>query len=115
MKKTLAPSIGAILVVLNLICGLTISSYEWFSVGLSSLVIIINSLLLWRIDTMGLKDGFRISLDFLMSGCGIVEFFLVACSEPVIEDNGCVIAAVILLAFELIFFIICKTVSNNKS
>lgn len=113
MKKTLALVIGLILIVVNLIFSLILSDYEWFSAGLSSAVILLNALLVWRIDTMGLKDGFRISFDFLMPTIGAIEFFLVACSKPQIEDNGCFVAAVVLLAFQLIILLICKAVSNG--
>lgn len=113
MKKTVAPVIGLILIVVNLLFCLILSDYEWFNAGLSSVIILLNTLLVWRIDTMGLKDGFRISLDFLMPTIGAVEFFLVACSEPQIENNGCFVAAIVLLAFQLIVLLVCKTVSNG--
>jgi len=113
MRKTIAPTIGFILIVVNLLICLVLSRYGWFNAGLSSAVILLNMLLVWRIDTMGLKDGFRIALDFLMPAIGTVEFFLVALSKPQIEDNGCFVVAICLLAFQLIVLITCKVVSNN--
>jgi hypothetical protein len=113
MKKTLAPIIGIIFIVLNLLFCLILSDYQWFNAACSSVIIIINTLLVWRIDVIGLKDGFRISFDFIMPSIGVIEFFLLACSESHFKDNKSLIIAIGLLAFQFIMLLICKTISKG--
>ena len=110
--KSLAPLIGLILIIINISVCLIFSGYEWLNAILSSVIILVNVLLVLWINSMGLKDGFRISLDLLIPFMGLIAFFCVACSAPQIEDNGGIIAAICITAFQAILILICRAVSN---
>lgn len=57
--------IGIILLVANLLFGLILSSYEVFNLFVSSLVIVATTALLFCLNVVTLKDGFKISLHVL--------------------------------------------------
>ena len=112
MKKTTI-IITVILLILNLLFGYLLSAYKPFNIGFTSIVILLNGLLLYLLQSIKLKDAFAISLFFLFLTVGVIQFILGLISPQRIEDNGCVIGVIVLLAIECIVLLICSLTSKT--
>ena len=107
--------ISACLLVVNVLAGLIFSAYEPFNVCFSSAAIVVTAILLCLLNTVQLKDAFRISLAFLFSFCGLVEFILGCSCYPSFTDNGCLIAAMLMVVGEVAIILICILTSKSIS
>ena len=105
--------ISACLRVVNVLAGLIISAYEPFNVCFSSAAIVVTAILLCLLNTVQLKEAFRISLPFLFSFCGLVEFILGCSCYPSFTDNGCLIAALLMVVGEVAILLICNLTSKS--
>ena len=101
------------LLLVNFLAGLLLSAYEPFNVCFTSIVIVITAVLIGLLRVVKLKDAFAISLSFLFSFCGFVQFILGCVSPPQVEDNGCLIASVVILMFEVFVLLICNLTSKT--
>jgi len=104
MKST-SLIIGGILLVLNLLIGMIISSYETFHVVTNSGIIIVNTALLLVLGTLNVKDGFRYSLNCLFIGMGFVEFILGLFAPERFEDNGFLVFVLFMLLLEVMLLL----------
>ena len=111
--KNLTVIIGVILLMLNVICGLILTGYTLFNVCLTSAVIIITTILLCILQSVKMKDAFAISLGFLFSFMGMVEFVLGCLSPEQFTDNGHFVTIIVLLAIEVSTILICNYISKN--
>ena len=111
--KNLTLVVGCVALVLNLLFGFLLSAFEPFNVVFTSIVILLTTLLVWLLRVVPMKDGFVIGLGFLFLLLGIVEYILGIISHPQVENNGLVIAVIILVAFEAVTLIICSSISKN--
>lgn len=111
--KNLTFIVGFMLLVLNVVFGLVLSGYHTFNVCMNCVVIIINVLLIWLLDVVELKDGFRISLNVLFPLFAIVEFLSIAFSRPQIEDNGAVIFVLLAILLQVILLLGANHVSKT--
>ena len=111
--KNLTLIIGCVALVLNLLFGFLLSAFEPFNVGFTSIVIVLTTLLIWLLRVVPMKDGFVIGLGFLFLLLGIVEYVLGSVSRPEFTDNGVVITAIILVAFEAVTLLICSSISKT--
>ena len=105
--------ITTILLVLNLLFGLLLSAYKPFNVGFTSIMILITGALVYLLQVIKLKDAFAISLSFIFSFMGAIEYILGILSPQHIEDNGFVIATIVMLACEVVILIICNLTSKS--
>lgn len=112
MKK-LTVIIAAILLAVNLLAGLLLSAYEPFNICFTSIVIIATTILICLLDTIRLKTAFAISLSGLFLVGGLAGFILGCVSPSQIEDNGCIIAAVLGFAVEIAILLICNFTSQK--
>lgn len=112
MKKRII-IIAAILLAVNLLAGLLLSAYEPFNICFTSIVIIATTVLICLLDTIQMKTAFAISLSGLFFFCGFAGFILGCVSPSQIEDNGCIIAAVLGFAIEIAILIICNYTSKK--
>ena len=103
--------IGVILLVANLLFGLILSSYDVFNMFLSSLVIVATTTLLFCLNVVKLKDGFRIPLYVLYSILGVIEFVLSLFASRTFENNLYLLVIVLFLAIESIILLITHQVS----
>lgn len=110
-RTTLA--IAGILLVLNVVTGIILSSYQWQNVLLSTLAIILTAVLICLSATMPLKGGFKVSLVFIFMITGVIEFVLGVVSKHVIQDNWTAIIALVLFAFEIIALTLAWAASKN--
>jgi len=113
MTKNIVLITGFILLIANLLIGSILSVYPAFNMLLNSGVIIANTVLLYLLSIITLKDGFRISLSFLFSFFGLVEFILGLIAPQRYEDNGYLLAVILIVAFEAIMLVITHLVSKN--
>lgn len=111
--KSLTLSIGGILLAVNILAGLLLSAFEPFNVAFTSMVIIVTTLLIHLLNTMRMKDGFLISLPFIFGFVGFIQYILGIISEPHLQDNGYIIAAVVMAVFEFIILLICNKISKK--
>lgn len=105
--------IGGIVLVLNVLIGLLISSYSTFNVCLTSGIIIISFALIELLKYTKLKDAFRISLTVVFAFFFIVNFILGIISPEKFQDNGYLIAVLIITVFEIIVLLACNAVSKR--
>lgn len=101
------------MLVLNVVFGLTLTAYTSFKLCFTSAAIIITAVMICLLSTVRLKDAFAISLGFLFTFLGAVEFILGCCSPETFTDNGCFVAALVLFAFEVVVFLICSLTSKS--
>lgn len=112
MKNIIFPIAGLILII-NILCGLIISSYSAFSCGVTSGIIILNALIMFLVSKMELKDGFRISLNALFPLMAFVEFIVGLCSPDRFQDNGALVFILVALLLEGIILIITNHISKT--
>ena len=103
--------IGIILLVANLLFGLVLPSYEVFNLFVSSSVIVATTALLFYLNVITLKDGFKISLHVLFSILGAIEFVLSLFSFKTFENNWFLLVIVLSLAVQSIILLIANKVS----
>jgi len=111
--KNLTFIIGLMLILLNLLFGLILSSYATFNMVANCVVIAVNVLLIWLVGSIQLKDGFRISLSVLFPLFAIVEFMSIAFSRPQLEDNGAVIFVLLAIMLQVILLLGTNYVSKT--
>lgn len=114
MRNKTILCLGGIYAILNLLIGLIISSHDGFNLSITTTIIIITTVLLmivnggWR-----LKDGYKVSLDFIIPTIGLIQYFFALFMPNSLKDNWYLIVIIILWAFETILFISVKTISNK--
>ena len=104
--KNLTLVIGGIVFLLNLVIGLIFSSYKPFNIGLNSGIIIVNTLMLYSLGTVHIKDGFKISLSFLFLIAAAIEFILALFTPASWDNNVILIMLLFLLVGQIILYVI---------
>lgn len=112
MKKAILIT-SAILLALNLIFGLVLSSYDWFSVAVSSGIIILTVSLCLLADRAVIKDGFKVSLLILFSIIGLIQYILAVFMPSAFTDNWIFIAIIVLFGIEAIMLTGASIVSDK--
>ena len=112
MKKIILSS-GIALLVMNLLFGLLLSIYDAINLSLSSAVIVITTLLLYLINAMTLKDGYKISLLFLFIAIGFIEYLLSFFAPNQVKENWWLIIIMGLFTIEFILLVITTTISKR--
>lgn len=107
---------GSLLIVLNTILGMFISSYSplnWISVDA---VLLINTLLLYKTSISQINSGFKVSLSFVFPFLGIISIVLATLSPEKWKDNYYLIGFVLILFVEISFYLIAKNLKfiNTK-
>lgn len=105
--------IASLFLVLNVAFGFIITAYTPFKVCFSSAAIIVTAVLICLLSTVKLKDAFAISLSFLFSFLGLVQFILGCCSPDTATDNGYLVAALVLLVFEISTLLVSNLTSKQ--
>lgn len=98
---------------MNLLFGLILSFYDAINLSLSSAVIIITTLLLYLINAMTLKDGYKISLLFLFLAIGFIEYLLSFFALNQVKGNWWLIIVIGLFTIEFILLVITNIVSKR--
>jgi hypothetical protein len=104
--------LGSLLVAVNTIIGLLISNYlqfNWLSVNV---ILIINTILLSKLSTDNINNGYKISLSFIYPFLCIVSIVLALLSPPKFQDNYYVIGFILILLTQSTFLIIAKKIKT---
>ena len=109
-------SIGSLLIIVNTIIGLLLSKYlsfNWISVDI---VLIINTILLYKVSTSKIiSNGFKISLSLVFPLLGIISIILAILSADKYKDNYYLIAFILILLIEISFYLIAKSIKHINS
>jgi hypothetical protein len=92
---------GSLLLFVNTLFGLIISSYlplNWVAVDV---VFLLNILLLYKMSTSQMNNGFKVSLSFIFSFLGIISTILAFLSPEKFKDNYCLVGYVSILFIEV--------------
>ena len=101
MKSTIL-TIGGILVAVNLMFGLLLSSYNAFNVGFTTVALILTITLIYVVHTVRLSDAAKVAFTILLPVSGFFKFVLGIISPARIEDNWCMIGCVLLTVIEVV-------------
>ena len=104
--------VGSLLLFVNTLLGLIISSYlplNWVAVDI---VVLINILLIYKISISQMNDGFKVSLSFIFAFLGIISSVLAVLSPDKWKDNYYLIGYILILLIEISF---CFIATNLKS
>ena len=105
MNKTII-WIGGVFAILNLLIGLIISVYGVVNVTITTFIILLTTIILLGVNgSMVLKDGFKVSLDFIIPVIGLIQYLFALFMPNRIADNWCLIVIITLLAFEALILI----------
>ena len=98
---------------MNILFGAALSFYSFFNVAISSLVLVLTGLLLYLINTIKLKDAYKISLMLTFSLTGFLKYVLSVLAPHRIADNWWLIFVSGIMAMEIILLIVTNIVSNK--
>lgn len=110
--KTIILSIGGILIAVNLLFGMLLSVYGSFNMWFNTIVIAATTIMLYLVQTLSLKDAFRISLTVLLPITGCIKLLLGLVSPEHVEDNWCVICCVVITICEVVMLMAVHKVSH---
>ena len=112
MKKMIL-IIGSLALVLNVLLDLLLSRYDYFNMGVNCGVIALNTALLLSLYWFNMREAFRISFTFLFAILAIVEIILGCLMPQKFQDNGLLIAMILLLFVEISLIVITNIISNK--
>ena len=111
MKRIILLS-GLVLLIMNLLFFAVLSSYGGYNATASCIVIAVTGVLLCLVDTVCLKDAYKVSLMLLFTIGGAIEFVLSLVAPNRFEDNWWLIVVIGMLALETILLIVMRAVSK---
>lgn len=111
--KNIILIIGSALLVMNMLLGLVISAYSPFNMWLNCVVVIINTILVYLVSIVKLKEAFRISMFLLFQILGFVEFLCVFFVAPKWDDNPLIILVLIMLFVQTLLLVMTNYVSKK--
>lgn len=100
--KSITLIIGGILIVVNLILGLLLSSYNSFNVGFTTVALIMTTALIYVVHAVRMSDAAKVAFTILFPVSGFIKYVLGIMSPARIEDNWCVVACILLTLIELV-------------
>lgn len=112
MKKIIIIS-SVILLVANISVGTILTCYSGFNVAISSTVVLLTAAMLYVVNSITLKDAFKVSLSILFTLGGIIEFVISLFMLPHFSDNWGVIAIITLLVVQGLILLLANTVSTK--
>lgn len=104
--------LGSLLVAVNTIIGLLISNYlpfNWLSIDV---ILIINTVLLSKLSTDNISNGYKISLSFIYPFLCFVSIVLAFLSPNKFKDNYYVIGFIFLMLIEVSLYLIAKNIKT---
>jgi len=105
-------SIGSLFIVVNTIIGLLISNYlpfNWLSVDV---ILIINTVLLSKLSTDDISNGYKISLSFIYPFLCFISIVLAFLSPDKFKDNYYVIGFIFLILIQVSYYLIAKNIKS---
>nr|WP_315142042.1 hypothetical protein [uncultured Flavobacterium sp.] len=108
---------GCLLFVVNTLFGLIISSYSPLNWVVVDAILSINILLLYKISTSKMNNGFKVSLSFIFPSLGMISTVLAVLSPDKLKDNYYLIGFIFILFIEITFYLIAinlKLINQKK-
>lgn len=112
MKKIIIIS-SVILLVANILVGTILTCYCGFNVAVSSTVVLLTAAMLYVVNSITLKDAFKVSLSILFTLGGLIEFVISLFMPSRLSDNWGVIVIITLLALQGLILLLANTVSTK--
>ena len=103
-----------LLLIVNVLAGFMFNGYEWTNVCYSSIVLIVNLVFIILLQTVNLKDAFKIALSVFLPITGIIEFVLALLAPNEFAENGYLMGLIGLIAFQILTFLIINVVSKKS-
>lgn len=100
--------IGLIGLILNTICGLVFTGYSAFNYISSDIVILVNTILLYYISNIKIRDAFKISFSFVLPFLGLISFILASIMKNEFKDNFLFMCILIITTFQISIIAITK-------
>ena len=104
--------IGGVLLLINSLSGLIISIYPLFNWLLVDVVLLFNTILIYWISNSTIKDGFKISLLYLLPIAGFITLLLALYSPYKFINNYCFLGILIIAGIEAMLVFICKSIKS---
>ncbi len=105
--------IGSVLVILNTIIGLVISSYSNFNMVFADISILISTGIVYYLFQSTIADGFKIGLSFFLLLSGVARFLCAVFSNDQMENNIAIIVFMCFIAIEAIIYFAGKYLSSK--
>jgi len=105
-------NIGSLLIAVNTIIGLLISNYlpfNWLSVDV---ILIINTILLSKLSSDTISNGYKISLSFTYTFLCFVSIVLAVLSPDKFKDNYYLIGFIFIMFIEVSLYLISKNLKT---
>lgn len=100
--------LGSLLVAVNTIIGLLISNYlsfNWLSIDV---ILIINTILQFKLSNDKISNGYKISLSFINSFLCFVSIVLALLSPEKYKDNYFLVVFILIILIQTSLYIIYK-------
>lgn len=111
--QSLVMIIGTMLLLMNTFAGFVLTVYHLFNMGLNDIIIVMTTLLIYFAVKSQLKVVFRISLPFIFSVCGIIQFAMGLFSPAGITDNYILIGIVLLAILEFLTLLFIRNTTEQ--
>lgn len=112
MKKTIL-ILGGLALIFNVLLGLLLSRYSYFNMAVNCGIIALNTALLFSLFALNMRNAFRISFSFLSAIFAIIEIILGCLMPQQLQDNGYLIALLVLLFLEITLIVVTNIMSNK--
>lgn len=113
--RSLSFIVSILLIIVNVLAGLIITTYFLENVIMSSCVLFINAMLLWIVGNSNMKDAFKVSFYILFSLLCLIEFILAVLAPAKWVNNLYLVAIIVCFAIQAILvFAAIKTTQHNQ-
>lgn len=99
--KSIILTIGGILIAMNLLFGLLLSSYSAFNMLFTTVVLMLTTAFVYAVNAVRMSNASKVALSILLPLSGFVKLIFGIISPERIEDNWCMIVCVLLTVIEL--------------
>ncbi|MFM7637131.1 MAG: hypothetical protein ACKO5W_04615 [Crocinitomicaceae bacterium] len=105
--------IGAILILLNTLLGLIVTSYPNFNMIFADISILLSTGILYFLFQSSAADGFKIGVGFIGVLSGIGRFLCAVFSSVQLENNLGLIIFLFLITLEVITIFVAQKLSSK--
>lgn len=113
MKKLIIIS-GLVVLLLNALCGLVFSNYEVGNVVATSIVVFMNTILLYSLHIVTMKDAFKMSFSIIFIILGFLLFIFGLFAPRQFENNWFFLLCIITYAIEILFILTTNHISKQN-
>ena len=104
--------IGFVLVFLNTILGIILSSYSIFNFVFVDTSLVLSTLMVYVITTSDLPVGFRLGYYMAYGLTGIIRFLCAFLSVNTFENNFTFVLFAVIVAFEFVIYLLAKVLNK---